>query len=324
MASATPRVAGLLMGSRNVFMQTAMQGAKRGDTGNCIKQFFTNGNNHLARFVGSTKNLDKAFKFAKSVSEFSCGVIESSGNTGASLQIAKNVAGTLSTARSVVALANVLNGSIPGCVNSSKNCFNHIKKCFAPEAEYDLGNVEKGLPYNKIYLTKSDHALAAIKEGCSAVGAATYIATFGVSRPILLANKLANKPFLSSEAKAGLGNSVTYLMTANHAAGVIGGAASLLYENRAYKRASEGLLNARTAETMDPEVYNQVSQQLKESHFKAVKKTILGILEKAFELIADLFKLIPFPFAAPVRLAVTSGAVTISSGIGLYSVWSNS
>ncbi|WP_375793689.1 hypothetical protein O1W69_01045 [Chlamydia sp. 12-01] len=324
MASATPRATVLLIGGKNVFMQTAMQAARRGDSGNCIKQFFTNGNNHLARFVGNTKSLDKAFKFAKSVSEFSCGVIECSGETGASLQIAKNVAGTLSTARSVVALGNVFNGAIPGFISSSKNCFAHIKKCFTSESVELFGSFEKGLLYNKMYLSKSDHALAAIKEGCSAVGAATYIGTFGVCRPVLLANKLAHKPFLPGQVKTGLGDGVTYMMTANHAAGVIGGTASLLYENRAYKRAFDGLIESRTANKMSPEVYNQVAQELKKSHFAAVKKTILGILEKAFELIADLFKLIPFPFTASARLAVTSGAVAISSGIGLYNVWSNS
>ncbi|EGK68871.1 hypothetical protein CAB1_0097 [Chlamydia abortus LLG] len=324
MASVTPQVAALAMGGRNVFIQTAMQKTRRGVAGNCVKMFFTRGDNHLARFVGSTKNLDKAFKFAKSVSEFSCGVIESSGNTGASLETARNVAGTLGTARSVVALSNVFNGAIPGCISSSKNCFAHIKKCFTPESHYDLGNAEKGLPYNKIYLTKGDHALAAIKEGCSAVGAATYIGTFGVCRPVLLANKLAHKPFLPKDVKTGFGDAVTYMMTANHAASVIGGAASLMYENRAYQRASAGLEDARIAETLTVDVYNQVSQELRESHLAVVKKTILAILEKAFELIADVVKLIPFPTTASVRLAVTSGAVVISSGIGLYSAWAHS
>ncbi|AAP04844.1 hypothetical protein [Chlamydia caviae] len=324
MTSAMPRVASLVVGSRNVFMQTAMQGAKKGDVGCCIRQFVTNGNNHLARFVGSTKNIDKAFKFAKSVSEFSCGVIESTGDTGPALQISKNVASTLSTARNVVALSNVFTGAIPGFVLSSKNCYNHIKKCFAPETEYDCGSIEKGLPYNKLYLTKGDHVLGAIKEGCSAVGAGTYVATFGVSRPVLLANKLAHKPFLSSGVKAAFCNSVTYMMTANHAAGVIGGAAALLYENRVYKRASEGLLASKMTESLDSEVYDQVSKGLKESHYQAVKKTILGILEKAFELIADIFDFIALPITASVRLAIKAGLVTVSSGFGLYSVWVNS
>ncbi|AFS24878.1 CT529 family inclusion membrane protein [Chlamydia psittaci] len=324
MASVTPQVAALAMGGRNVFMQTAMQRTGRGVAGNCVKLFFTRGDNHLARFVGGTKNLDKAFKFAKSVSEFSCGVIESSGSTGASLETARNVAGTLSTARSVVALSNVFNGAIPGCINSSKNCFAHVKKCFAAEFKYDLGNAERGLPYNKIYLTKGDHALAAIKEGCSVIGAATYIGTFGVCRPVLLANKLAHQSFLSKEMKAEFNNAVTYMMTANHAASVIGGVASLMYENRAYQRASAGLEDARVSETLTTDVYNQVSQELRESHLAAVKKTILAILEKAFELIADIVKLIPFPCTASVRLAVTSGAVAISSGIGLYNAWAHS
>ncbi|QXE27472.1 hypothetical protein [Chlamydia buteonis] len=324
MASVTPQVTALVMAGRNVFMQTAAKKTGKGVAGNCLKLFFTNGDNHLARFVGGTKNLDKAFKFAKSVSEFSCGVIESSGNMGASLETARNVAGTLSTARSVVALGNVFNGAIPGCINSSKNCFAHVKKCFSSESDHDLGNPEKGLPYNKIYLTKSDHVLAAISEGCSAVGSATYIGTFGVCRPVLLANKLAHQSFLSKEMKAGFGDAVTYMMTANHAASVIGGAASLMYENRAYQRAVAGLEDARVGEALTADVYNQVSRELRESHLAVVKKAILSILEKAFELIADIVKLIPFPCTAAVRLAVTSGAVAISSGIGLYTAWAHS
>ncbi|BAE81686.1 conserved hypothetical protein [Chlamydia felis Fe/C-56] len=324
MASAMPRVTGLVMAGKNVFMQTAALEAKRVGSGNCIKQFFTSGNNHLTRFVSGAKNLDKTFKLAKSVSEFSCGVIESSGETGPALQVAKNVAGALGTTRSVLALANVFNGAIPGFVSSSKNCFNHIRKCFSSNEEGNFGNAEKGVLYNKLYLTRGDHVLAAVKEGCSAIGAATFVGTFGVCRPVLLANKLAHQPFLPDTAKVGLGDGVTYMMTANHAAGVIGGAASLLYENRAYKRASEGLELARVETEVNAEVYSQVSRQLKASHFAAVKKIILGILEKAFELIADVVKFIPFPCAASVRLAVTSGAVSISSAIGLYSLWTSS
>ncbi|WP_348664149.1 hypothetical protein [Chlamydia vaughanii] len=325
MASAASRaLPALMMGGRNVFMQRAGETARRQLPGNCIQQFCFRGDNHLARFVANTKNLDKAFKFAKSVSEFSCGVIEGAGAKGVALDTAKNVTGALGLTRNVVGLANVMNGCVPGLVKSSKSCFEHIKQCFAHPEGYNLGSVERPMPYNKLFLTKGDHALMAVKEGCSAIGAATYIATFGVSRPILLANKLAGKSFLSEGAKAGLGDSVNYMMTANHAAGVIGGVAALAYESRAYTRASDGVLGVAQDEQISPEVFQQVSQELKTSHAAALKKIILGILEKAFEFLADLVKLIPFPFSAPTRLAVTAGFVTISSGIGLYSVWSNS
>ncbi|AHK63741.1 hypothetical protein [Chlamydia avium] len=290
-------------------------------TGNCLSQFLTHKGNHLSRFVGGTKNVDKVLKLAKSSAELGSHILDITGHAEGVSSTLKNTVGALSTTRSFISLFNAYNGAIPGCVSAVKSCYKHVKQCVSPEGN---SGETREIPYNACYLTKGDHALAAIDALGSAVGASTYVATFGAVRPVLLANKLVHTPFLSSDVKQALGFSVDCMMTANHAAKVIGSAAALAYEVRAYDRANRGLDEAMSDAALDNEAYMQMSDALKESHYQACKRIILTLLEKAFELLADIVKFIPMPHYSSLRLAVISGFTTISSAIGCYALWASS
>ncbi|EPP34888.1 hypothetical protein CP10139811_0843 [Chlamydia ibidis] len=293
---------------------------------NCLKQLLFNGNNKLARFVGGTKNVDKALKLTKSVSEVVQASLEVSGDAGIAHATAKNIAGGVGTARSFIALTNAFNGALPGCIRSTKECFSHVKQCFGPSEgmEAAFANSKTPKAYNKIYLNKRDHILAAVREGCSAVGSATFLATFGAVRPVLLANKLSGKQFLCSDAKTQLNNSVTYMMTANHAASVIGSAVGIAAERIAYERAISSLGHSSEAYGWSVENRLDVEASLKQSYISEVKKAVLTILEKGLELIADIVKLVPTGLSAAGQMIVTSSLVTVSSCVGLYCAWSKS
>lgn len=289
--------------------------------GNCITQFLTQKSNHLARFVSGTKNVDKALKLAKSSSELGAHILDLAGQSGDVSCTLKNTAGAISTARSFIALTNAYNGAIPGFVSSVRNCYAHLKQCFSSsENEESQGEV----PYNACYLDRKDHVLAAVDAFSLAVGASTYVATFGAVRPVLLANKLVNKPFLSAGAKQALGSSVDYMMTANHAARVVGGLASLAYESRAFSRANQTLDEAMQSENISGDAYEQMAGALKQSHVQNLKKIILNLLEKAFELLADIVKFLPLPHYSSLRLAAIAGFTTVSSAIGCYTLWTSS
>lgn len=318
MASAASRaVPTLCLAGRVVSLGSSKQ--KLQLPGNCFSQFLTSKSNHLARYVKETKNVDKAFKLAKSASEFSYRLLDLTGNSGEISLTLQNTTSTLSTARSVIALTNAYNGAIPGFVSAVRSCYQHIKQCISPNR---YGS-EKVIAYNECYINRADHALAAIDSLSVAVGASTYVATFGVVRPVLLANKLANTPFLRSELKQALGSSVDYMMTANHAAGVVGKIAVLAYETRAYSRAKKQLDSLIQAE-QDVARHGEMLGSLRQSHLQALKKTILALLEKAFELIADIVKFVPMPHYTALRLVVVSGLVTVSSALGCYSLWTSS
>lgn len=323
MAFATSRaIPSLLMSGRQVHMKVNAQKAATMSSGHCLKQFFTNSDNRLAKFVGQTKNIDKTAKLVKSVAELGTQVLEMKGEKGSDAwHTTKNIASSLSTARTVIALPHVVNGAVPRLVRSCGQCFRHLVKMFSPKKYYDLGSEENPLAYNKLFVTRGDHALAALKEGCTALSSGAFVATFGAVRPVLFANKLAHKPFLSKELKTLGGQSVDYMMAAAHAADMVGGVATIVYENRAYQRASQGLETLRCSERIGEDLYHETVGNLRGSYIKAIKQAIFKILEKVLDFCADIFKLVPMHCAEPLRLAAIAGFTILSSGVGLYMAW---
>lgn len=290
----------------------------------CIQQFFTNPGNKLAKFVGAIKSLDKCFKLSKAVSDCVVGSLEEAGCTGDALTSARNAQGMLKTTREVVALANVLNGAVPSIVNSTQRCYQYTRQAF----ELGSKTKERKTPgeYSKMLLTRGDYLLAASREACTAVGATTYSATFGVLRPLMLINKLTAKPFLDKATVGNFGTAVAGIMTINHMAGVAGAVGGIALEQKLFKRAKESLYNERCAlenqqSQLSGDVILSAERALRKEHVATLKRNVLTLLEKALELVVDGVKLIPLPITVACSAAISGALTAASAGIGLYSIW---
>lgn len=283
----------------------------------CMRSFCCNERNKLSRFVGRAKNLDKSLKAAKTVADLTADVLNLTGESPDVAMTARNISAGVGTTRSFIALANVFNGVIPGMVSSVRKCCDRIRKLGISSQDQE---------------TSTDHLVAIAQEGCNLVSGATYTAVFGGIRPALLANKLASRPFLNSCQKAQLGDSVTYLMTANHAAGVLGGALGIFAEQRAYERQSRQLEedlksispNGEKSSPFCERVAERWRMRKQESHLARLKRLILSTFEKFFDLLGDIIKLIPLGVSAGVQAIIGGVCALVSASIGLYSAWANS
>ncbi|WP_201456579.1 hypothetical protein [Chlamydia sp. 17-3921] len=304
---------------------TCQQVTKKSASSNCFKQFFTNKNNRLAKFVNMSSGLDKTFKCGKSVSELALGILQETGGSAEAIKLAQNSLNLTKTARDVMALGNVFNGAIPGCVTSTQKCCSLLKQCFSSSPAYKYPTNDAFVLPKDFMVLRSDFALAAAKEACSAVGALTFSLSFGVLKPTLLVNKIAPTPFLGSKEKEGLGMGVSTLMAANHVSGVLGGALSIVTERRAYLRGRALLMAAPNNEeegvSCNVDDIEKASQALRSSYIGGIKKAILTIIEKGLEFIADILKLIPFPMSAACNLACVGALTTGSSLLGIYKIW---
>ncbi|WP_370913606.1 CT529 family inclusion membrane protein [Chlamydia pecorum] len=283
---------------------------------NCFSQFFTNGNNHLSRFVKTSRGLDKTAKLGKAVAEMTQGILQETGGSESAVKTAKNIVDCTKVTRDVMGLGNVVGGVIPNIIRNARKCCLLMRQSFSARAEFDPSNKE--LSPNALY-TKSDFRLAAAKTVCDLISGTTFAVTFGGLKPTLLANKVAGNPFLSSEAKASLGTGISILMTANHAAGVVGGGLSIIRERRAYQRCLERLNQKEVGQEKSGSA--QEVQAMRSSYVKRLRNIILTIIEKALELVADFLKLIPWPMSAACNLACVGAITTASSSLALWKVW---
>ena len=284
--------------------------------GNCFSQFFTNGTNHLSRFVKTSAGLDKTAKLGKAVAEMTQGILQETGGSDSAVKTAKNIVDCTKVTRDVMGLGNVVSGVIPSIISNARKCCSLMRQSFSARAEFDPSNKE---PSPNALCTKSDFRLAAAKTVCDLIGGVTFAITFGGLKPALLANKVAGNPFLSSAAKASLGTGVSILMTANHAAGVVGGSLSIIRERRAYQRCL-GRLNQKEGGQEESGSAQEV-QAMRSSYVKRLRNIILTIIEKALELVADFLKLIPWPMSAACNLACVGAITAASSSLALWKVW---
>lgn len=280
-------------------------------TGNALKAFFTQPNNKMARVVNKTKGMDKTIKVAKSAAELTANILEQAGGAGSSAHItASQMSKGLGDARTVVALGNAFNGALPGTVQSAQSFFSHMKAASQKTQEGDEGLTAD------LCVSHKRRAAAAV---CSIIGGITYLATFGAIRPILFVNKMLAKPFLSSQTKANMGSSVSYIMAANHAASVVGAGLAISAE-RADCEARCARIAREESLLEVPGEENACEKKVageKAKTFTRIKYALLTMLEKFLECVADVFKLVPLPITMGIRAIVAAGCTFTSAIIGL-------
>lgn len=292
-----------------------------GSASGAFKAFFTQPGNKVARVVNSAKGVDKLAKTAKSAAELTASILEHTEGTGTdSFVTASKVAKGFGDARTVIALGNAFNGSLPATIQSARSCFAHLQAARQPEEKSQSALMKD---------VCASHKRRAAADACAVIGGATYLTTFGAIRPVLFVNKLLAKPFLSSQAKNGLGSSVGYIMAANHAASVLGSALNISAERADCEERCKRILEGQADEALGANndmgresVRQRAITGEKTRSLTRIKYSILSMLEKFLECVADVFKLVPLPITQGVRAIVAAGCTLTSAIIGLCTFWS--
>ncbi|WP_080129460.1 CT529 family inclusion membrane protein [Chlamydia suis] len=290
-------------------------------TSEALRSLFTRPGNKLARVVNSAKGVDKLAKTAKSAAELTSSILEyTQGTETDSFVTASKVAKGLGEARTVIALGNAFNGSLPATVQSARSCFAHLQAVRKPEEK------RPNVLMKDVCVT---HGRRAAADACALIGGVTYLTTFGAIRPLLFVNKLLAKPFLSSQAKNGLGSSVSYIMAANHAASVVGAGLNISAERADCDERCKRILNGEADEVLgaNNEMGKESVRQRaiageKSRSLTRIKYGILTMIEKFLECVADIFKLVPLPITQGIRAIVAAGCTLSAAIIGLCTFWS--
>ncbi len=290
-------------------------------TSEALRSLFTRPGNKLARVVNSAKGVDKIAKTAKSAAELTASILEhTQGTETDSFVTASKVAKGFGDARTVIALGNAFNGSLPATVQSARSCFAHIQAVRNPEEK------RQNVLMKEVCVT---HGRRAAADACAMIGGVTYLTTFGAIRPLLFVNKLLAKPFLSSQAKNGLGSSVGYIMAANHAASVLGAGLNISAERADCDERCKRILNGEADEVLGANndlgkesVRQRAIAGEKSRSLTRIKYSILTMIEKFLECVADLFKLVPLPITQGIRAIVAAGCTLSAAIIGLCTFWS--
>ena len=271
--------------------------------------------------MNSAKGVDKLAKTAKSAAELTASILEHTEGTGTdSFVTASKVAKGFGDARTVIALGNAFNGSLPATVQSARSCFAHLQAARKPEEK------RPNVLMKEVCVT---HGRRAAADACAMIGGVTYLTTFGAIRPVLFVNKLLAKPFLSSQAKNGLGSSVGYIMAANHAASVVGAGLNISAERADCDERCKRILNGEADEVLGANndlgkesVRQRAIAGEKSRSLTRIKYSILTMIEKFLECVADLFKLVPLPITQGIRAIVAAGCTLSAAIIGLCTFWS--
>lgn len=265
-----------------------------------VGSFFIDPKNKVTRVVGKTKNADKIFKCTKATADLTQGILDMQGRGGsAEALVAKNVSTIMGDTRTVLGLFNTLHGIIPVTTQSLASCISALGS-----AMFGSGLTIK---------ERGECGLLAVQHAGTATLGLAVMGTFGAVRPVLFANKMADKPFLDKHTQAQLKASVSWMMMVGHAGGFLSDTINLCLGMRTYRQQYVG---SYAVPNNDPDI-----QRSRTNLLKSLKIAFLNAFEKFFELLADLVKLVPLGLSTVVQGVVSSSFVVCSCCIGLYRAW---
>ena len=294
--------------------------------------FFTNNDNHLARYARSSEGRDKACKFAvpffETVGEIhkACGApkddVEAFGIVVSGVKIARDVHGTF----------NIFAGVIPSIVFHAENCKLLIdglrtgndvilKKAKEKGQDGKMHPVKEMKPdgtyvykpaagYNSIAKGTTEKILALISNIFQLIASLAYAIGFGICRPIAnldkyLRDKNGRELIHMSEGAKQLGQAFSTVMMFNHLGAFVGSGCEIAYQYEAFNRACEDVLKGKKGINLEKD-YATLN--------KEVVRNVVGMVEKFFEMILDIVHLIGEKVPAWFRLPV-------SLAIGVFAVW---
>lgn len=276
--------------------------------------FFTNSKNQSARFISSTKGVDRILKAADPVFDLSLVIAQGAGASEATLGDIAKGRSAVKTTRDVMGLFNIFQGRIPDLYTHTlvslelyRDLSNEVNspkptQLLSESAIIARKKDNRPIKYHETAETFSERVIALISNIFRGGGSLTMIAAFGVCRPIANFEKYIRQvdPSVSR-----IGKAFPSVMMANHACGGIGHTAEIIFQQLAFERA------------MDREVDGSRQGKIREEHDKMIVNNTLAVTQNALEFTNDIANI--FGPAAPVWFRIPLG---LSIGaVGIWRTW---
>ncbi len=266
------------------------------------RSFFTNPENHLARFLKTHDGQDKILKLAGDILlPVTMEIADSANASDGTLKGLKTTGDVIKVARDVTGFFNIFRGKIAQTYLSLRDFFNVLSSLgSADPAHLKEGNRK----YNDEAHGTSEKVLKSFSTGFRAGQGLAYIAGFGVIKP--MANGRKYFGFNYGSTGNDIAGSFSNIMLGLHASGAAHHSFELGFQLKAFQRVS------RTAG------YNVADE---DTFKQAIKKNAMGLIEQILELTDDGFGLINNSTQVPVPVWLRLPIRTTLCGLGLVKAW---
>lgn len=274
-----------------------------------VESFFTNPNNHLAKFLKTSEGPDKVAKFADAAFDTVGEFAQLAGLSQRGIDGIDKGRAVVKTGRDVFALPNILRGIIPAFVSHSKNCY-HLTKGLCQGNKVVRLKAENPDPkkrkHTDVTVGKKEMVLALGANFGKSVATSTYMLGFGGCRPIQTIYKYGRdkqgNPYIKmSEATLKFGNAFPIVMMINHVGGLLGGGFEIAYQDVAFGREVK---HSRQARGDDEQA--RIDKAYGFYKHKVIEEFVGG-LEKFLELLMDIVHVMGKAAPAWFRLPTTLG-----------------
>ena len=257
--------------------------------------FFTNPKNRFSQKCTDIGFLDKILKAADPVFDFAEVIAESNGASADTIKGIVKGRNLAKAGRDATAFFNIFQGSIPALIQNVKNTCALIEGLWNAK----VVSLTKGEPqHNETAMTSKEKWASLGEQVGKGVGVASFIAGFGICRPIGTFEKYISRDIDSTASK--IGKAFPTMMMVNHIGGVVGSSCGLVFQELAYRRAMA-------------EEEASVAQ-IKAAYSKKMLDNGVALSQKVLELVNDI--LLHTNTAAPawarIPINLTIGALSIT------------
>ncbi len=263
-------------------------------------KFFTNREHPLIKKCSNVGFLDKILKAADPVFDFAEVVAragDASDDTVNGIVKGRNF---VKTGRDVTAFFNIFNGIIPSLIQSVKNVCVLLEGLFAKTATPLKEGPAERLSYNETAETIWEKLAALGEQTGKVISSGSFVAGFGICRPIGAFEKYISRDIDSGASK--IGKAFPTVMMVNHIGGVLSGSCGLIFQKLAYDReVSVGDANRTVNAAV---VYSKKTFEIG-----------MGLAQKGLELISDIFHhtSTALPAYARIPLSCAIGGLSVAN-----------
>ena len=211
--------------------------AVRSTFGSCLdtsSSFFTSPVNKLSVKCGSAAFLDKVLKTADPIFDLAGVIAEAQGASDETLKGIGKGRALAKTGRDAMAFFNIFQGIIPALINNMKNIYALISGLLTCETPQPVNLKATPKRHNEKAVSSEEKWAALAENVGKGVGAASFIAGFGVCRPIATYEKYISRTIDPTASK--IGKAFPTVMMVNHIGGIVGHSSALIFQKLAFDR----------------------------------------------------------------------------------------
>lgn len=271
------------------------------------ESFVTNPGNRCARMVQSWKFRDTVAKtFAEGVAPLAVEIAAISGASQNVVEGFEKAADIAKDGRMFMALVNIFDGAI-GSIGANIIAIVRLVKSilgFGEDSSDDSIQIGRANSHNDWAVGPLEKTLVLGSHVGDLIGAGTYVAGFGVCRPVMFAKKCFGD---LGQTANDIGKAFPTIMTVNHGATLFGSTC---------KGAFLLVARARASGAIQPQA-NVRQQEIRNEFLRKVKEVIATWLSSLVEFFQDMMRISGNALPLEAKIACTA----VVSACGFYKLW---